>query len=428
MSTSWITRLKALPHTTFKALSTLRRFFDSKPEGVRTALSFSVAVLFTLSLAAGHALFAPSPSGPYGPYVCLPISLKTLSAKDFPHGLDTRFPEGGAWVATKHPAVSVSLDGGALVRGETLSVGPEDQHYGLAEFMPPSRRRGLVNFTQGLVSIETVDGSMPLALLRHSPIPNMADTPDLFQSDMFTPADYMDGDIPPLLYGEETDENGRPLRWSRPRYVLPGLMACDLNGGRYTSELYRVLRSSRFAPQANYSERASRYHAIARRYAEKYNLAFPLMLAIMHTESNFNPYAVSRSQAIGLMQIIPETAGNEVYRYLTGLPGQPNPEVLFSPEYNIRYGAIYLHLLSRRHFGNVVNPRSRQICVIAAYNGGPGAVLRLFDSDRDAAVARINSLSPDDVYKTLTTDMPHAENRRYVELVLGRMQAYSAYY
>ena len=426
MSTSSTTLVKALPHIACKALSTLRRFFDSKRKSVRLACSFFAAALFALGLATGYTLLAPSPSRPYGSYVCLPISMQTLDAQDFPHGQDTRFPEGDTRTATKHPAASVPLHGGALVRGETLFAGPEGQHYGLAEFAPPSRRRGLVNFTQGLVSIETVDGSMPLALLRHSPIPNMADTPDPFQSDMFTPADYTDGDIPPLLYGEETDETGLPLRWSRPEDALPGLMACGLIGS-YASELYKMLRSSRFAPQADYSGRASRYHTVARRYAEKYNLAFPLVLAIMHTESNFNPYAVSRSQAIGLMQIVPETAGNEVYRYLTGLPGQPNPEVLFSPEYNIKYGAIYLHLLGRRHFGDVINPRSRQICVIAAYNGGPGAVLRLFDSDRDAAVARINALSPDDVYKALTTDMPHAETRRYVELVLGRMQAYSAY-
>ena len=322
--------------------------------------------------------------------------------------------------------MSTPLGSGAMVSGRTLSVGPEHWHYKPTPFVPPPRKGGMINFTQGMVSIELVDGPVLLAQLRDSPIPTMASAPDLFQSDMFTLADYTDSDIPPLLYGEKVDEAGLPVRWGRPANTLPGLMACNLTSS-YHSELHSMLRRARFDPNANHSARANQFKTVARRYAQKYNLAFPMVLAIMHTESNFNPFAVSRSHAIGLMQIVPETAGNEVYRYLTGLPGTPNLETLFSPEHNIRYGTTYLHLLGRRYFGDVINPRSRQMCVIAAYNGGPGAVLRVFGSDRERAITRINALSPDDVYKILTTDLPHAETRRYVDLVLARMQSYSAY-
>ena len=432
MSTSSTNPIKALPRIAINAILTLRRHFDIKANGIcgiRRAMPFLATALFTLCLAAGYALLAPTPSGPYGgPYVYLPVNFQTLGPEDFPQGQDTRFPEKAlyAQAATRYFAVSAPLDGGALVRRKTLSGSPEDWHYGLTAFMPPSRKRGLVNSTQGLVSIETVDGPIPLALLRHSPIPTMASAPNLFQSDMFTPVDYADSGVPPLLYGEETDETGLPARWNRPVDALPGLMACS-RFSSYTSELHKMLRKSRFAQGVNHSGRASSFKTVARRYAEKYNLAFPMVLAIMHTESNFNPHAVSRSQAIGLMQIVAETAGNEVHRYLTGLPGNPTQEMLFSPEHNIRYGTTYLHLLDRHHFGGVINPRSRQMCVIAAYNGGPGAVLRTFDRDRSKAIARINALSPDEVYKILTTDLPHAETRRYVDLVLARMQSYAAY-
>ena len=434
MSNSSPNPIKALPHTAFKATTSLRRYFDSRGEKFRRLLShysatpYLAATLLTLCLAAGYALLAPSPSGSH---VRLPINFQTLGPQDFPQGQDTRFPKGnwGNWQAqsaARYPAAPQSLDGGALVSGKTLAIDPEGQHYGLITFVPPAQRRGLVNFTHGLISIETVDGPIPLALLRHSPIPTMAAAPGLFQSDMFTPVDYTDSGIPPLLYGEEVDETGRPARWSKPENALPGLMACSLFSS-YHSELQKLLRRTRFAPPAAQNARASQFKPIARRYAEKYRLPFSLVLAIMHTESNFNPHAVSRSQAIGLMQIMPETAGNEVHRYLTGLPGNPSLEMLFSPEHNIRYGTTYLHLLTRHHFGSVINPRSRQMCVIAAYNSGPGAVLRAFHSDRSQAIARINSLSPDEVYAILTTNLPHAENRRYVGLVLARMQSYSTH-
>jgi membrane-bound lytic murein transglycosylase C len=251
----------------------------------------------------------------------------------------------------------------------------------------------------------------------------MASAPGLFQADMFA---YTIGDTPPMLYGEETDEAGIPVRWGMTADALPGLMACALVGNHH-SEMQKMLRRASFASNVNHSSRAAPFKAIARRYAKKYNIAFPLVLAIMHTESNFNPYAVSRSQAVGLMQVIPETAGNDVFRYLTGLPGTPNRDTLFSPENNIKYGTIYLHLLARHYFGGVINPRSRQLCVIAAYNGGPGTVLRAFDSNRNRAIARINALSPDEVHRILTTELPHAETRRYVDLVLARMQHYFAY-
>jgi membrane-bound lytic murein transglycosylase C len=180
------------------------------------------------------------------------------------------------------------------------------------------------------------------------------------------------------------------------------------------------------APGAYEGANAGRYQGYISLYAEKYDLAAALMLAIMHTESNFNPFAVSPNQAVGLMQIVPDTAGNEVYRYLMGTHGTPSVETLFSPEFNIKYGATYLHLLGRRYFAGVINTASRQLCVIAAYNGGPNAVLRMFDPDPELALERINSLTAKEVYSALTTGMPSEETRRYVEIVMARLKDYSA--
>ncbi len=169
----------------------------------------------------------------------------------------------------------------------------------------------------------------------------------------------------------------------------------------------------------------SRYLAAAEAYAAKYNLSTGLVMAIMRAESNFNPFAVSRNNALGLMQIVPDTAGGEAHSYLTGEKGAPDSALLFDPEHNIKYGTTYLHLLNRRYFGEVVNPAAREMCVVAAYNGGPGAVLRVFDpASADSAVAVINSLTPEEVYEALITRLPTAESRRYVDVVLGNIRAY----
>lgn len=422
MNGSLSTSISGLRNKLCLFVSTLRQNFGISGNALGKSLGLLVLALCIPGGIMGYHFLASAPRSPYGPYVCLPVSLQTFSHSDNGEEHNARFTVLRPEQHRQQPGL-FAFEGGAIVSGDAFPDFSTGENYGFAAFAPPGRNRGLVNFTHGLVSIETTGGAKPLALLRHSPIPNMPAQPDPFQADLFTPTDYAEGDLPPLLYGEETDPDGHPARWTKPADALPDLMACSLVGNP-ASALHKLLRGAAFAPNTYFSGQANRYRALAQRYAEKYNLTSSMVLAIMHTESNFNPYAVSSRQAVGLMQIVPETAGNEVYRYLTGLPGTPNLDSLFSPEHNIKYGTIYLHLLNRRYFGNITNPRSRQLCTIAAYNGGPGAVLRLFDTDLEAAVERINTLTPDEIYKALTTDMPNAETRRYVEIVLSRMQGY----
>jgi TPR repeat protein len=91
--------------------------------------------------------------------------------------------------------------------------------------------------------------------------------------------------------------------------------------------------------------------------APEYGVAPRLALAIIRTESNFNPGAVSPKNAQGLMQLIPETAE----RFNVKKP--------FDPEQNIRGGLAYLRWLLAYFKGDVS-------LVAAAYNAGEGAVNR----------------------------------------------------
>jgi soluble lytic murein transglycosylase-like protein len=94
---------------------------------------------------------------------------------------------------------------------------------------------------------------------------------------------------------------------------------------------------------------------IVREAAERHDLDPALVKAVISTESNWNPYAVSRKGAIGLMQLIPSTAE----RFGVGNP--------YDPAQNIEGGTAYLQELLDRYHGDLKKS-------LAAYNAGPGAV------------------------------------------------------
>ncbi|EXI68011.1 transglycosylase SLT domain-containing protein [Accumulibacter sp.] len=91
--------------------------------------------------------------------------------------------------------------------------------------------------------------------------------------------------------------------------------------------------------------------------APEYGVSPRLALAVIRTESNFNPAALSNKNAQGLMQLIPDTAARFNVR-------QP-----FDPEQNLRGGLAYLRWLLAYFEGDVS-------LVAAAYNAGEGAVNR----------------------------------------------------
>ncbi|WP_422450998.1 MULTISPECIES: murein transglycosylase domain-containing protein [unclassified Endozoicomonas] len=136
------------------------------------------------------------------------------------------------------------------------------------------------------------------------------------------------------------------------------------------------------------------------------------------TESSFNPYAVSSSNAYGLMQIIPKTAGRDVFDKVKKLPGQPSKNWLFQPNNNIDTGTAYLSLLENHYLKQIRDPLSRKYTIISAYNGGAGNVFATFDrNSRDRAIQKINGLKPNQVYWALTQKHPRGESRRYLEKV-----------
>ena len=108
-----------------------------------------------------------------------------------------------------------------------------------------------------------------------------------------------------------------------------------------------------------------RYEAIVTGHARNYRLDPALLAAVIYTESKFDADAHSAAGAIGLMQLLPDTAKGIALR-----TGGQNFVVsdLYVPELNVRYGSWYLrHLLDR--YGDAR-------LALAAYHAGQGNVDR----------------------------------------------------
>lgn len=104
-------------------------------------------------------------------------------------------------------------------------------------------------------------------------------------------------------------------------------------------------------------ERIEKFKPLIELKAKKYNLDPNLLAGLVRQESNFNPYAVSHCGAMGLGQLMPETA-----RHL----GVIDP---FNASQNLDGAAKYLKQMLDKFGGDVKK-------ALAGYNAGPGAVMK----------------------------------------------------
>lgn len=143
----------------------------------------------------------------------------------------------------------------------------------------------------------------------------------------------------------------------------------DADGSRHYTDVpndnrYRLLAlamPARTASGERYDSmllsKAGRYDSIIERAASSASVEPNLLRAVIVVESGFNPRALSKRGAVGLMQLMPATAS----RF-----GVSNP---YDPRENVHAGARYLKFLIDR-FGQDVS------LALAAYNAGEDAVAR----------------------------------------------------
>ena len=175
--------------------------------------------------------------------------------------------------------------------------------------------------------------------------------------------------------------------------------------------------------------RAERFRPLVTEYARKEGIYAPLVYAIMHSESSFNPRARSGVPAYGLMQLVPRSGARDAYRYLYKKDKLVSGSYLYNPENNIQLGVAFLHILDKRYFRRIEDPMSRMLCSIAAYNTGAGNVCKAFGAGTSLSRAApiINRMEPAEVYSHLHSNLPYTETRHYIKKVSDRIPLYSAW-
>ena len=170
----------------------------------------------------------------------------------------------------------------------------------------------------------------------------------------------------------ERKQNGSLVEISQPAWRADGSQVVD---GRYGPKAEPVSNSAQ-------SQNAVRQHIQVA--ATRFGVDRNLVDAVAWQESRYNPRAISTAGAVGVMQLMPDTA-----RQL----GVRNPHDV---EQNVIGGTAYLRQQLER-FGNNVP------LALAAYNAGPGAVMK---------------------YGSIP---PYRETQNYVRQIMQRLSATSAY-
>lgn len=304
---------------------------------------------------------------------------------------------------------------------ELIIAGPADY----IKYSNGYQSRSHINFEKGIITIETISNSHTREQLRKAIISTLLMGNEIASANLYSSED-IEPSREPFLYNQVVDQSGEPIRWEWRAeqfadYLINTRLKRRVSGKRVISYIVINLVANHL------DQRAKKFLPYIHESARKYNIDPALILAIIKVESSFNPYAVSRSNAIGLMQVQQHTAGRDVFKVL-GKSGEPSRDYLFDPKKNIDMGTAYLLLLKDRYLNQIKDPLSRYYAMVTAYNGGAGSVLRVFSQDRNEAAKRINGLSPEQVYKTLVTQHPAEESRNYLRKVHDLHKNYSRYH
>ena len=303
---------------------------------------------------------------------------------------------------------------------------PERKKY--VKYTQNYRSRAIVDFDRGEIVVETLDDQNPRRSLHQAVVTTLLTPQDPRAVDLFSDKEIiLTGDKEPYLLGLVLDGKGKPIRTPAEAESFAGYLLEKQSGTRTVEQegsqkqaAYVTMKMAANLPQ----KQAEKYRPLVQRFADQYKISPSLVFAIIRTESNFNPYAVSSAPAYGLMQLVPTSGGREAYRRAKGKDLAPSRDYLFDPEHNVELGTAYLNVLTFNQLEDVAHQISREYCVIAAYNTGPSNVLRTFSRDRAAAVRQLNTLDPSAVYERLHAHLPYQETRMYLEKVTTFRKAF----
>lgn len=143
---------------------------------------------------------------------------------------------------------------------------------------------------------------------------------------------------------------------------------------------------------------------LIQKYSQEYQLDPYLVTAVIYVESSWSTEAVSHKGALGLMQLMPDTA-----EWIAGKLGEEyDQDLVCEPDTNIRYGCWYLRFLLDRF--------PETATALAAYNAGRNRVSSWLEDSRYSSDGE------------LLTDIPYPETDQYVEKVQRAYEKYKELY
>ncbi len=175
--------------------------------------------------------------------------------------------------------------------------------------------------------------------------------------------------------------------------------------------------------------RADKYSAYIEEKCNEFKIDPTYVMAIIHTESYFNPKAYNRhGNAYGMMQIVPKYAGLTMNNVLYKNNRKPTSKELFDPQRNLEIGIAYMRWLADNKWEKVKEKTNQYYCIICSYNGGPGTIYKAMTGKMkeigqekwDQMFVDLNTMENSELYKLLSKKVPWEETRKYLKLVMER--------
>ena len=178
--------------------------------------------------------------------------------------------------------------------------------------------------------------------------------------------------------------------------------------------------------------RMGQYKPKIEELCNKYDVDTSLALAIIHSESYFNPKAYNRhGNAYGMMQIVPKYAGLTMNNYIYKKNKKPDSKQLFDPSINLEMGIGYLRWLADNKWSKVTNNTNQMYCVICSYNGGPGSIykamtgkMRNIGDKWEPMFVDLSTMDSEKLYKKLRKKIPYEETKNYLKNVTEKMDKF----
>ncbi len=358
-------------------------------------------------------VFVPAVTQPVSATDTMPeIALKTDLGVGLKTGLEADLE------SVKIPSTEVTRPGHS--DAASLSVASEGVEYANATYLDSSYPvfieypdELILEFPEAIASKENLKRAISKVLLSSLPV----DPPNLLN------VEPIRSEHRPFYYKKIRNQKGRAIR-----YPVEATVYADFLLKNHTSEVQDsgVKYTTVHIPlsENKLPLNVEKYKNWVEDYATLFKVPVDLVFAIMEVESAFNPHAVSKSNALGLMQLKANTAGRDVYQLVDGKKGEPARAELFDAQNNIRMGTAYMGLLKHEYLQGVRNLENKEMLSISSYNGGISKTLKLFGNTAESAIIRVNQLHPRQVYRTLRYEHQSDEARLYLDKVMKAKNRY----